>query len=234
MNDLLPVPAIETGKANQKSQGRDFVVTKRVACSWKESFVGLEQFRAREGHCNVPRDKVEGAIKLGRWARAQRTNQDKLSANRRRRLDAIGFIWNLRDRAREEGYSRLMKFRMREGHSYVPQHHIEGAFRLGQWVNLQRKRQKKLHTERKRRLDSIGFVWDPRQARWEEMFARLRDYRSKHGDCNVSPSHADKLLACWVIHQRSKKHRLPEERRDRLSRLGFVWSLKRGRKDFPP
>src|SRR5664279_1402934 len=120
------MPAIEIGKANQKSQDRDFVVTKRVACSWNESFVALEQFRAREGHCNVPRDKVEGAVKLGRWARAQRTNQGKLSANRRRRLDAIGFIWNLRDRAWEDGYSRLMKFRLREGHSCVPQYHIEG------------------------------------------------------------------------------------------------------------
>jgi hypothetical protein len=202
----------------------DLVVTKRVACSWEEGLAALEQFKAREGHCNVPRDKVEGAVKLGRWARAQRTNQDRMSADRRRRLGAIGFIWNLRDRAWEEGYSRLKKFRIREGHSSVPQHHNEGAFTLGQWVNLQRTRQKKLCTERKRRLDSVGFVWNPRQARWERMFARLRDYRIEHGDCNVRSSHADKLLACWVVHQRSKRYRLSEERRDRLNRLGFVWT----------
>ncbi len=201
----------------------DVAVTKRVGCSWEESFVALEQFKAREGHCNVPRGKVEGAVKLGRWARAQRANQDKLPVNRRRRLDAIGSIWNLRDRAWEEGYSRLRKFRMREGHSSVPQHHIEGALKLGQWVNLQRTRQKKLDTERKRRLDSVGFVWDPRQAYWENMFGRLKDYRIKHGHCNVSSSHADKLLACWVVHQRSKKYRPSDERRDPLSRLGFVW-----------
>ena len=201
----------------------DIVVTKRVACSWEESFVALERFKAREGHCNVPRDKLEGIVKLGRWIRAQRTNQDKLPAISRKRLDTIGFIWNLRDRAWEEGYSALKRFRTREGHSGVPQHHIEGAFKLGQWVNLQRTRQKKLHSERKRRLDSIGFVWNPRQAFWEDMFGRLKDYKIKHGDCNVSSNHADKLLACWVVHQRSKKYRLSEERRDRLSRLGFVW-----------
>ena len=234
MNDLIQVSAFANGEANQKLQDRDLVVTKRVTCSWKESFVALEQFRAREGHYNVPRDKVDGAIKLGRWARAQRTKQDKLSANRRRLLDTIGFIWNLRDCAWEEGYSRLLQFRRREGHCCVPQHHIEGAFRLGQWVNLQRTRQKKLHTERKRRLDSVGFVWNPRQAFWEDMFARLKDYKIKHGDCNVSSNHADKLLACWVRHQRSKKYRLSEDRRDRLSRLGLFGSrfMKRGREDF--
>ncbi len=224
MNDLIPMSAFANGKANQKLQDRDLAVTKRVTCGWQESFVALEQFRAREGHCNVPRDKVDGATKLGRWTRAQRTKQDKLSANRRRLLDAIGFIWNLRDCAWEEGYSRLLQFRRREGHSCVPQHHIEGSFRLGQWVNLQRTRQKKLHTERKRRLDSVGFVWDPRQAFWEDMFARLKDYKINHGDCNVSSNNADKLLACWVHHQRSKKYRLSEDRRDRLTCLGFIWT----------
>lgn len=44
----------------------DIVVIKRAACGWEESFVALEQFKVREGHCNVPRDKLEGIVKLGR------------------------------------------------------------------------------------------------------------------------------------------------------------------------
>lgn len=201
----------------------DLVVTKRAARSWEESFVALKQFKVREGHCKVPRDTSEGIVKLGRWVRAQRVNQDKLSALRRRRLDAIGFIWDLRNRAWEEGFFALKTFRARKGHSGVPQDHIEGAFKLGQWVNLQRTRQKNLQVERKRRLDSVGFIWDPRQAYWEDMFSRLMDYKIKHGECNISSNHSDKFLVCWVGHQRSKKYKLSEERRDRLNRLGFVW-----------
>ncbi len=201
----------------------DLVVAKRADCGWEESFVALEQFRAREGHCNVPRGKGEGIVKLGRWVRAQRASLGKLPAVRRRRLDAIGFIWNLRNRAWEEGYSALMQFRAREGHSCVPQHHIEGFFRLGQWVNVQRSRQKKLSVDRKRLLDRVGFIWDPRQAYWEDMFNRLKGYKLKHGDCNISCSHSDKRLVRWVAHQRSRRGRLSEERRDRLNRLGFVW-----------
>ena len=228
-------PSVRIRKRQRPSgmQDRYLVLTKRDRCSWKESFAALEQFKAREGHCNVPRGKVKGAVNLSRWVRAQRTKQHKLSDNRRRLLDSIGFIWNLRDRAWEEGYSRLVKFRLREGHSCVPQYHIEGAFRLGQWVSLPRRRQKKLHTERRRRLDSVGFVWNPRQAHWEDMFARLRDYRIKHGDCDVSSRHPDNLLACWVVCQRSKKYRLSDERRNRLTLLGLFGSRVAGRRRSP-
>jgi hypothetical protein len=201
----------------------DIVVTKRVACSWEEGFAALEQFKAREAHCNVPRGKVEGAVTLGRWVRAQRANRDKLLAARRKRLDAIGFIWNLRDQGWEASFTALEQFRTREGHSCVPQHHVEGACNLGQWVGLQRARRAQLHVKRKRRLDSVGFVWDPRLSYWEDMFGRLSKYRRKHGNCNVSGSYSDNLLARWVLKLRSRKGRLSEDQVDRLNGLGFVW-----------
>jgi helicase associated protein len=223
-NDYFCRCAVLEGGKTILSSKMDFAVSRRIARSWQESFVALEQFKAREDHCNVPRGKVEGFVKLGRWVRTQRANQGKLTALRRKRLDAIGFIWNLRDQAWEEGYSALGKFGAREGHCCVPQHHIEGVFRLGQWVNLLRTRQKKLHVERKRRLDSVGFIWDKHKAYWDDMYSRLMDYKIKHGDCNVSCNHSDKLLVCWVVHQRSRKGGLCEERRDRLNRLGFIWT----------
>jgi hypothetical protein len=89
---------------------------------------------------------------------------------------------------------------------------------------LQRKHGAKLDAERKRRLDSVGFVWDPRQVRWEEMFSRLRNYKLKHGDCDVGCGYSDRQLVRWIVHQRSRRGRLSGQRRDRLERLGFVWA----------
>jgi Helicase associated domain len=38
----------------------------------------------------------------------------------------------------ERGFRALAKFRAREGHCCPSRHHIEGNFRLGDWVSVQR------------------------------------------------------------------------------------------------
>jgi Helicase associated domain len=38
----------------------------------------------------------------------------------------------------ERGFGALKKFKAREGHCQVPQSHLEGTFKLGQWVSVQR------------------------------------------------------------------------------------------------
>jgi hypothetical protein len=60
----------------------------------------------------------------------------------------------------ERGFAALSKFRAREGHCYPWRHHVEGGFKLGQWVSVQRYRKHLVPVERKRRLNRIGFVWD--------------------------------------------------------------------------
>ena len=82
-----------------------------------------------------------------------------MSAERRQRLDAIGFVWDQRGSGWEEGFAALTTFKAREGHCLVPQRHIEGTFKLGQWVGVQRQSRDTMSAERRRRLDAIGFVW---------------------------------------------------------------------------
>jgi hypothetical protein len=35
-------------------------------------------------------------------------------------------------------------------------------------------------------LDSIGFDWDPRNSRWNNMYEELRRYKDEHGVCDFS------------------------------------------------
>jgi hypothetical protein len=126
---------------------------------WEKTFAKLVEFKAREGHCNVPQRHVEGTIPLGKWVNFQRVQRDSMPAERRQRLDAIGVVWNVRDDAWEKGFAALLAFKAREGHCNVPQRHIEQGFRLGTWVNSRRTNKNKLSDERKKRLDEIGFVW---------------------------------------------------------------------------
>ena len=127
---------------------------------WEKGFAALSKFRAREGYCHPPRFHVEGTFKLGPWVATPRYNKDNLSAERKRRLNAIGFVWKWRDYLWDRGFTALSKFKRREGHCHVPIFHSEGNYRLGWWVSTQRKNRKEMSTERKARLNKIGFVWN--------------------------------------------------------------------------
>ncbi len=90
----------------------------------------------------------------------------------------------------------------------------------------QRSQKEQLSEERRRRLDELGFVWDPFKQQWEEGFSRLRAYVEEHGDCLVPVELITSdgyHLGSWSRKQRSQKEQLSEERRGRLDELGFVW-----------
>jgi hypothetical protein len=132
---------------------------------WKNGFAALSKFREREGHCCPSRYHVEGEFTLGAWVSTQRYLKDKLSAERKRRLDKLGFVWNWRDYLWERRFADLLKFKRREGHCRVPVVRTEEYYNLGYWVSTQRKNQKKMSGERKARLNKIKFAWKVKPGR---------------------------------------------------------------------
>ena len=71
---------------------------------------------------------------------------------------------------------------------------------LGQWAARQRRlyRTGSLPEARIDALDELGFVWDPRQARWDACFDRLSLYFEEHGHCGVTASE-DAALAAFAL-----------------------------------
>jgi len=61
---------------------------------WEEAFAALRAFKAREGHCYVHKDHVEGGVHLGYWVIVQRRTRNKMNRVRKRRLDKVGFSWS--------------------------------------------------------------------------------------------------------------------------------------------
>jgi len=132
---------------------------------WVRGFAALSKFREREGHCRPSEDHIEDKFNLGQWVSVQRYRKDLLPVERRRRLDAIGFVWDCRDYRWDERFAVLLKFRQRNGHCRVPALYKEGDFKLGYWVSTQRKYRDEMSTERRKRLNEIGFVWDAKMGR---------------------------------------------------------------------
>jgi Helicase associated domain len=192
---------------------------------WEKGFSALAEFRARMQHCRVPLDHSEGRFELGRWVALQRMAKDKMLSKYRERLNAIGFIWDLHEFAWEEGFGALTKFKGREGHCRVPRYHLEGEYKLGQWVSVQRLSRNDLSAERKERLNTIGFVWDGRKHYWENGFAALAEFKAREGHCRVPSMHIenDFKLGLWVTTKRRTKEKMPPKLRSQLNKIGFVW-----------
>src|SRR5215471_8882232 len=91
----------------------------------------------------------------------------------------------------ETGFAALSKFRARKGHSCPSRRHVEGNFNLGYWVSTQRYRKDLLPSERKRRLEAIGFVWDWIDYRWGQGFAALLKFKRPEGHCRVPIFHSE-------------------------------------------
>ena len=124
-------------------------------------------------------------------------------------------------------YQELMAYKDEHGDTLVPQNHPANP-QLGTWVSQQRRNIKnnKLTPERIYKLDEIGFVWEPFEDSWNEMFQQIVDYKDEHGDTLVPNSYAEnRQLGIWVDTQRQKRknNKMAPERVDKLNEIGFVW-----------
>jgi hypothetical protein len=138
--------------------------------------------------------------------------------------DRIGSGW-------DEWYGRLKDYKQRVGDCLVLHSYRDptSGYRLGQWVGVQRTTKDTMPSERRARLDALGFVWDAHGAWWEEGFRCLERYRQDQGDCLVPRGYRDPAsdfqLGSWVANQRQNKDTMSPERRQRLDALGFAWDL---------
>ena len=139
-----------------------------------------------------------------------------------------------------EQFEQLILFKKHHGHCLVPHTFPENPI-LARWVKRQRYQYKlkmsgKVSTiteGRIQKLESIGFVWDSHASTWIKRFQDLRDFREKHGHCNVPHNYSlDPELATWVKCQRrqyklywssNKASGMTLDRMEALNKLGFAW-----------
>ena len=208
-------------------QSISVAISDRLGTSWDEWYGRLVKFKEREGHCDVPDNYLEDGANLGTWIGKQRQAGVNLPETKRARLNSLGFNWNPREANWLQGFESLISFKLREGHCLVPQRHIEGDFRLGQWVTVQRSRDQSLSLERKARLNEVGFVWNPHEEDWNRGFSALSVYVDEHKHCRVPKDFIDIngfRLGAYVDRQRTDAKKMTVERKLKLNELGFVWN----------
>jgi len=198
---------------------------------WHEKYWLLGEYKNKHGNCLVPKSYAIGDVRLGDWVDKQRgfCKKNKLSADRREMLNALGFSWDpLADRW-ERNFALLEQYKGREGHSDVPHGYEEDGAKLGRWVCWLRQQYKKgkLAYSYQRRLDNLGMSWDPLTEQWERSFAVLEQYKGREGHCDVPQKYEESevFLGAWIDTQRQlyKKGKLDEFYQRRLENLGVIW-----------
>ena len=147
---------------------------------WDQMFDRLLKFKEEKGHCMVPK-RYPPDIKLGTWVHTQRIQYRKLTTgatkkevqkhtvapvqkggeevnyrlteDRRKRLEEVGFAWSVRESENGSGqgritrnsyddqwdamFNRLKEYKESNGHCLVPKRCKEDP-KLGTWVDTQR------------------------------------------------------------------------------------------------
>ena len=139
--------------------------------------------------------------------------------------------WRLedgRDTAWEEGFRHLKAFVAKSGHARPPSSAILDGYRLGQWVSVRRSRKDSMSPEQLERLEALpGWVWDVREAAWDEGFQHLENFVAKNGHARPTQSAVVDgfRLGQWVTGQRQRQQSMNSDQRERLEALpGWVWS----------
>jgi superfamily II DNA or RNA helicase len=199
--------------------------------SWERGFAALAQFAEREGHARVPQGHMESGLKLGGWVAEQRSNRQKMTAERRTRLEAVrGWSWNAVEDSWMEHLELLNAFAARAGHTRVPVDYVEHGMKLGQWTRLRRREHEKLSRERQALLEAIpGWYWGRSAAYiWDRKLAVMKEFVEREGHARVPSGHVEDgvKLGSWVAEQRSNRSSLSPERVAQLEALPrWSWTV---------
>ena len=192
---------------------------------WEQNFAALQKFHKREGHCRVALKHKEDGLKLGTWVSCQRARKSQLAPDQLKRLNSLSFSWDPITEQWEQNFAALQKFHKREGHCRVAPRHKEDNLKLSLWISNQRARKSRLTPNQLKRLNSLGFSWDPITEQWEQNFAALQKFHKREGHCRVAAKHQEDglKLGTWVNFYRLKKDELTPDQLERLNSLGFSW-----------
>ena len=240
----LPSRIVEDLPSDLDSRFPDFIhqlslaVLQQTSPSWNYWYGLLQRYQDENGHSRVVRPRILKGPKtetdaLASWVNTQRSlfATGELSQERIESLNAVpGWIWSIQDEQWESAKSLLSDFVRREGHSLVPQKHVESDFKLGFWVSNLRARYPNLIPERIEFLESLpSWSWNPKDDQWEQRFSEIQAHSLKNGTAAISRQGPGSLGA-WVESQRSarKQGRLPVAKEQLLESLpGWSWHTKK-------
>lgn len=227
-------------------------VVREATSSWDEAYARLEAWTDEHGHCRIPQSTdigfTAGALtSLGAWCSQQRQlyRRGLLPEDRIRLLEHLsGWLWDARADAWYEKLDVLREFVETHGRYPLGREEWHG-YKIGSFVNTCRTAITTKDNEwllqfpdRMAALEALpGWVWNARDAAWDEHYDQLRRFADEHG--HAMPSDKDTLdgfnLGKWVAKERQKIRtgmRTPEQAALLRALPGWIGSFENVRQDL--
>jgi superfamily II DNA or RNA helicase len=196
-------------------------------------------YKEKTGNPNIPEGyKTLKGRPLGYWQANQRSNYKRglLSPDHIKRLDDIGFIWNIiKEDPFEKGFQETLLYKEKTGNPHAPAgYKTSEGYTLGNWQDTQRRKYTKgnLSPDHIKRLEDIRFKWVKKQKDpFEKGFRQTLIYKEMTGNPNAPLGYKTAegfSLGNWQGTQRSKynKENLSPDQIKRLEDIRFKWGKK--------
>lgn len=220
--------------------------TNRNDRKWMSLYDVAAAYYHEHGNLNVPSEYVTpDGVLLGKWVARQRyayLNPDRSSARvtpeRKALLDKLGMVWEKYD-PWQERYDLALAYKTEHGDLEIPSvYKTEDGVWLGVWIsNLRAARKNRPDSYQVtpahiKKLNSIGMVWDARDAKWGTAYQQAKAYYKAHGNLHAAANYkSDETGFClgdWLRRMRewdtAHDPKLTPERRAMLDKIGMEWS----------
>ena len=222
---------------------------------WQERYDLALAYKTEHGDLEIPSVyKTADGVWLGSWVSRQRqalnSGSNALSSERRKLLrtlfkgerrpsDPAADHGTVREANWERNFRSAARYARKYKHLLVPASYVDSdGVRLGVWVsNLRAARKNRPDSYQVtpahiKKLNSIGMVWDARDAKWGTAYQQAKAYYKAHGNLHAAANYkSDETGFClgdWLRRMRewdaTHDPKLTPERRAMLDKIGMEWS----------
>ena len=222
---------------------------------WQERYDLALAYKTEHGDLEIPSVyKTADGVWLGSWVSRQRqtlnSGSSALSSERRKLLrtlfkgerrpsDPAADHGTVREANWERNFRSAALYARKYKHLLVPASYVDSdGVRLGVWIsNLRAARKNRPDSYQVtpahiKKLNSIGMVWDARDAKWGTAYQQAKAYYKAHGNLHAAANYkSDETGFClgdWLRRMRewdiTHDPKLTPERRAMLDKIGMEWS----------
>ena len=222
---------------------------------WQERYDLALAYKTEHGDLEIPSVyKTADGVWLGSWVSRQRqalnSGSSALSSERRKLLrilfkgerrpsDPAADHGTMREANWERNFRSAARYARKYKHLLVPASYVDSdGVRLGVWIsNLRAARKNRPDSYQVtpahiKKLNSIGMVWDARDAKWGTAYQQAKAYYKAHGNLHAAANYkSDETGFClgdWLRRMRewdtTHDPKLTPERRAMLDKIGMEWS----------
>lgn len=186
------------------------------------------------GHISPKSNEVFHGFPIGQfiWNVRYVYSSGKLTSDQIIFYNSLGIVWDWNEYVWTKNFSYVKEYYEQNGHSQIPQGYIRDGYKVGVWLQTQKRRYKQPHkfvplTDTQiKLLESVGVEWNYKQEIFKKYLDVLLPFYEEYG--KIDNTIADKNVQ-YIIRYMSQKRwtgKCSKEEITALDSINFLWLQK--------